>query len=373
MLHAGVDDRDDHARALRTAPTRPAGRTPSPGATAHCSPCSASVGRAGGGRARQRAPPRRRRPGMGSGRALGPPPAQARPYRFGCSSVSTGRVGPCGGWRWLVAVRGLALAPRLRRRSRCGSRHPRIASSTRAAGWACGPYTDSTCARVRAADGRRRGHPRARRRPRRGRGRVLLEPAGVAPGHRHAARRPRDDLRRPRRARSCAAGCCARYGARGARDIRRRLNAASAALTTLALRGLNQAVIDGRLPEAVGGEFIDANGLGGVAARRAGPADRRRLHGLRRERDARAPLRRGAARGRLPRRRARASAACAPRPCGKLRRDRDRPLPGLRRLAAALPRRHLARAPEGRACGARSPASTPSRCGSRAPRTATSS
>ena len=61
------------------------------------------------------------------------------------------------------------------------------------------------------------------------------------------------------------------YGERGARDIRRRLNAASAALTTLALRGLNQAVIDGRLPEAVGGEFVDANGLGGGAPHR-GPA-----------------------------------------------------------------------------------------------------
>jgi glycine betaine/choline ABC-type transport system substrate-binding protein len=42
-------------------------------------------------------------------------------------------------------------------------------------------------------------------------------------------------------------------------------------LTTLALRGLNQAVIDGRLPEAVGGEFVDANGLGGTAKRRHGP------------------------------------------------------------------------------------------------------
>ena len=60
------------------------------------------------------------------------------------------------------------------------------------------------------------------------------------------------------------------YGRR-ARDIRRRLNAASAVLTTLALRELNQQVIDGRLPEAVGGEFIDANGLGGSASRRAGP------------------------------------------------------------------------------------------------------
>lgn len=60
------------------------------------------------------------------------------------------------------------------------------------------------------------------------------------------------------------------YGRR-ARDIRRRLNAASEVLTTLALRQLNQQVIDGRLPEAVGGEFIDANGLGGSAPRRRGP------------------------------------------------------------------------------------------------------
>ena len=55
------------------------------------------------------------------------------------------------------------------------------------------------------------------------------------------------------------------------RDIRRRLNAASALITTLALRNLNQQVIDGRLPEAVGGEFVDANGLGGSAPRRRGP------------------------------------------------------------------------------------------------------
>jgi len=58
---------------------------------------------------------------------------------------------------------------------------------------------------------------------------------------------------------------------RGGRDIRRRLNAASELITTLALRNLNQQVIDGRLPEAVGGEFIDANGLGGSAPRRRGP------------------------------------------------------------------------------------------------------
>ncbi len=58
-----------------------------------------------------------------------------------------------------------------------------------------------------------------------------------------------------------------RYG----RPLRQRLNAASRLLDTLALRGLNQQVIDGRLPEAVGGEFIDTNGLGGTGRHRAGP------------------------------------------------------------------------------------------------------
>jgi subtilisin family serine protease len=59
-----------------------------------------------------------------------------------------------------------------------------------------------------------------------------------------------------------------RYGV----ALRRRLGAASRLLTTGRLRGLNQEVIDGRLPEAVGGEFIDANALGGEPAhRRSGP------------------------------------------------------------------------------------------------------
>ncbi len=58
-----------------------------------------------------------------------------------------------------------------------------------------------------------------------------------------------------------------RYG----RPLQRRLNAASALLSTLALRGLNQQVIDGRVPEAVGGEFIDANGLGGDKVTKRGP------------------------------------------------------------------------------------------------------
>ncbi len=61
------------------------------------------------------------------------------------------------------------------------------------------------------------------------------------------------------------------YGPRAARDIRRRLNAASAVLTTLALRALNQALVDGRVPEAVGGEFVEANGLSDGERRRTGP------------------------------------------------------------------------------------------------------
>ena len=66
-------------------------------------------------------------------------------------------------------------------------------------------------------------------------------------------------------------GLLRQYGSGAARDIRRRLNAASAALTTLGLRALNQAVVDGRLPEAVGGEFVDANGLASGERRRRGP------------------------------------------------------------------------------------------------------
>jgi glycine betaine/choline ABC-type transport system substrate-binding protein len=61
-----------------------------------------------------------------------------------------------------------------------------------------------------------------------------------------------------------------RYGPR----LRRRLDAASRLLSTLVLRGLNQQVIDGRLPEAVGGEFADANGFGGPSRRRSGPVIR---------------------------------------------------------------------------------------------------
>jgi glycine betaine/choline ABC-type transport system substrate-binding protein len=57
------------------------------------------------------------------------------------------------------------------------------------------------------------------------------------------------------------------YGPR----LRRVLNRASAVLSTRALRLLNQQVGDGRLPEAVGGEFVDSNGLGGNGRRQHGP------------------------------------------------------------------------------------------------------
>jgi glycine betaine/choline ABC-type transport system substrate-binding protein len=55
------------------------------------------------------------------------------------------------------------------------------------------------------------------------------------------------------------------------KHLLRRLDVASAVLTTRALRQLNQSVEDGRLPEAVGGEFIDANALGGNGGHRRGP------------------------------------------------------------------------------------------------------
>jgi subtilisin family serine protease len=61
-----------------------------------------------------------------------------------------------------------------------------------------------------------------------------------------------------------------RYG----RRLRRALDDASRLLSTLELRGLNQQVFDGRLPEAVGGEFADTNGLGGSSHRVRGPAVR---------------------------------------------------------------------------------------------------
>ena len=62
-----------------------------------------------------------------------------------------------------------------------------------------------------------------------------------------------------------------RVGRAAARDIRRRLDDASELISTRVLRQLNQGVADGRLPEAVGGEFVDANGLGDDRRRGRGP------------------------------------------------------------------------------------------------------
>ena len=50
---------------------------------------------------------------------------------------------------------------------------------------------------------------------------------------------------------------------RAGRAARRRLDAASAILTTLTLRDLNQQEIDGRSPRTIAADFVDANGLGG--------------------------------------------------------------------------------------------------------------
>jgi hypothetical protein len=66
-----------------------------------------------------------------------------------------------------------------------------------------------------------------------------------------------------------------RYG----RPLRRRLNAASRLLTTLQLRGLNQQVIDGRLPEAVAGE--SSTPTRSAATRRGHARARRSLSGSR--------------------------------------------------------------------------------------------
>ena len=58
-----------------------------------------------------------------------------------------------------------------------------------------------------------------------------------------------------------------RYG----RDLRRRLDRASSVITTLQLRSINQQVIDGRLSEAVGAEFVEAHGLAQGGSRKRGP------------------------------------------------------------------------------------------------------
>ena len=87
--------------------------------------------------------------------------------------------------------------------------------------------------------------------------RTLRDDRGMT-GEDHLAPVARDELLRA-------------LGRRGARRLRARIAAVSRLITTLQLRSLNQQVADGRLPQAVGGEFVDANGLGVTGRRRAGP------------------------------------------------------------------------------------------------------
>ena len=66
-------------------------------------------------------------------------------------------------------------------------------------------------------------------------------------------------------------GMLRELGKRKARRLTRRMNATGRLVTTLQLRSLNQQVADGRLPEAVGGEFVEANGLSVRRRRPSGP------------------------------------------------------------------------------------------------------
>ena len=160
--------------------------------------------------------------------------------------------------------------------------------------------------------------PGARRRARRGRCRVLVQPAALAAGHPHPARRQADDQRRPHRPGS-GAELLRRYGAGAAPAAERRLTAALHA-------GVARAQPAGhRRPAARGGRRRvrrRQRARRRPARRRKGPRIRDRLPVLRRERDARVPLRRGAARRGLPRQRPRV---------GGLRpetRERDAPQAG---------------------------------------------
>ena len=60
-------------------------------------------------------------------------------------------------------------------------------------------------------------------------------------------------------------------GRRRAGRLRAELDRVSREITTLALRAMNQQVADGRLPEAVGGEFVEGNGLHRGRRRGRGP------------------------------------------------------------------------------------------------------
>ena len=107
----------------------------------------------------------------------------------GCSLALAPCCGSCGSRQSFVVVlvpasAGAQAAPlRLAAAADC-SRNPNCIPGLRRV-----YHVDPSRSLVRA-DGRRLRHPGPRRRARRGRGRVLVEPPAVAPGHRHAARRP---------------------------------------------------------------------------------------------------------------------------------------------------------------------------------------
>ena len=209
---AGVDDRDDDARALRESAHAPGRSSTVPGATAHCSPCSASAVRPLPG-PRTQAQPYRRRPGMGSGGGWEPPRWRDPDPRPRCSSASTDRVWSCGAHRCWSAVVALALGRACAGAGRCASRRPRIASPTRAAGGAEVRIRTRRVVGLHAADRRRRGHRGARRRRSpRWRSRSPRTRELLAPGHRHPARRQARWSTPTASSRSSAAGCCAAYG-----------------------------------------------------------------------------------------------------------------------------------------------------------------
>ena len=188
------------------------------GATAHCSPCRASVGRAGGGcREHARGQPRRR-PGCGSGGAWGHLLLSDDPTGSNVHRRQPVGLDPCGpgrgcSWRsviWLCAAPAQAQTGAARRPADC------LINTGCGVGLKSVYGLDVSPAFVplTVADA---GIGGARRRRRRSGGRVLLEPAGLAARHRHAARRPRDDLPGPRGPGRRAASSCAAYGERGAR------------------------------------------------------------------------------------------------------------------------------------------------------------
>ena len=302
-------------RALARAAHAPAGRTPSPVRTPTAQPSSASSGSAAAGVETATIADHH------GGQKCGPvkhggPPAGAPNLQLECSCDQRDRVGICGR---MVIVASLVLwlsAAPAQRADRCASRPLATASSTSG----CGLGLRSVYGLdVRAA------FIAARRSPKRASARSTTA-SPMWP-----SRSPRTRRCRGRTSSPCATTSAMIYSDHVVPVVRREpLARRTGAATSAGIRrapergvggavhaercaALNQAVVDGRLPEAVGGEFVDANGLDGPRSPAGRAADRRRLHGVRRERDARPPVRGGVARGRLPGPRAQRRRRCGPR------------------------------------------------------------